>query len=440
MTAIQRIMQLAGLLLALSLRSPASLGDDKLDYVLAPLQTEFHRSEISSTASAILIWNAKAAESIRGDDLLETCRTYLEADLRRLSLKTGDVLLIRIQYSGGIKLEKDVMDRLKDQLERLAIQCGYLEPKISETWTSSEWMSGVGSLGTGLLDDSGEENLFLTKELVAVPLRTRISRLHAVMADVSIKLRQPFDAHNLTLSDQTKNAIRNAVQTMKLSSTRKLHFQISSTKAGAESVDVLFSNRQPPAIPDDTPKGIKELLLKQREGFKKSPALELAQELGFQEIGYSHSSNGGAPELLLDNLAPNFELRSLDGSLVKWAEWRRGRPALITFWGVACGPCRLEAPHLSRLHDKYGDQIAIIGINAYDETDEVVSAFVTKEKLNHQIVVGGNAVARSSYHVAAFPTTFWINHRGEIVRYVVGFENGDQLEEELVAFLADKNP
>ncbi len=321
-----------------------------------------------------------------------------------------------------------------------SIKCGYLEPKVSEEWTSRDWMSSAGSLGTGLMDDSGEENLVITKELVAVPLQTRISKLHAGMADVCIKLRRPFDAHNLNLSDRTENAIRNAMQSMELSSRSKLHFQLSSTKAGAESVDELFSNRQPPAIPDDAPQVIKELLLKERESFKKSPALELAQELGFQEIGYTHSSNGGAPELLLDNQAPDFELKSLNGSLVKWAEWRNGRPALITFWGVACGPCRLEAPHLSRLHDKYGDQIAIIGINAYPETDEEVSAYVTDEKLNHQIVVGGNNVARTSYHVAAYPTTFWINHRGEVVRYVIGFESGEQLEAELVDFLADNRP
>ncbi len=440
MKAIQRIMQIAGLLLGLSLRLPGSLGDDELGYVLAPLQTEFHRSEISSSASAILIWNANSAAAIRGDDLLETCRTQLDADLNELSQKTGTVLLIRIQYSLGTQLEKDVIVRLKDQLKELANKCGYLELKFSEEWTSSDWMSSIGALGTGLLDDSEEENLYVSKELVAVPVRTRISKLHAGMADVRIKLRQPFDAYNLNLSEQTKNAIRKAVQSMELSSRSKLHFQLDSTSAGAGVVDELFSNRQPPAIPEDAPKVIKELLLKQRENFKKSPALELAQELGFQDISYSHSSNGGAPELLLQKQAPDFELKSLDGNLVKWEEWRKGRPALITFWGVACGPCRLEAPHLSRLHHKYGGQIAIIGINAYPETDEEVSAYVAKEKLGHQIVVGGNSVARSSYGVAAYPTTFWVNQLGEVVRYVVGFESGEQLEAELVDFLAGEKP
>ncbi len=224
---------------------------------------------------------------------------------------------------------------------------------------------------------------------------------------------------------------------MELSSVRKLHFSVSSTKAGAECIDKLFSNRQPPAIPDDAPPVIKELLLKEREGFKKSPALQLAEELGFQEVSCSHSSNGGAPELLLAKQAPEFELKSLDGSLVKWSEWRSGRPALITFWGVACGPCRLEAPHLSRLHEKYGDKVAIIGINAYDETDETILDYVTKEKLKHQIVVGGSQVASSAYKVAAYPTTFWINRGGEVVRYEIGFENGEQLEAELIAFLAN---
>lgn len=113
------------LCVTISLLSTASKGDDKLGYVLAPLRTEFHRSEISSKASAVLIVNANAIETNQDDDLLATLRISLEDDLRTLSGRTGDLLLIRIQYSGGKELEKDAIVRLKEQLKELSIECGY---------------------------------------------------------------------------------------------------------------------------------------------------------------------------------------------------------------------------------------------------------------------------------------------------------------------------
>lgn len=435
MVTIQRMTSLSVLLLALSWLPMSLQGEDKLGYVLAPLRTEFHRTEISSKASALLVVNANAVKAENDSDLFATRHTQLASDLRKLSAKANGLLLIRLQSSGAGRASKDVIDRLKEQLKELATRSGFQETQITEEWTSEPWESGSASLGTGLMDDPGEENLIMNKALIAAPLRTRISKLKGGMGDMYIKLRSPIDARNLQLSDETKEMIRIAVRSMEPSPRRKLHFYVSSTRAGAEAVDKLFSNRQPPAIPEDAPAVIKELLLQESKSLKKSPALQLAQDLGFQEIGCTHSSSGGAPELLVGKRAPDFELTDFDGSVVKWPEWRRGRPALITFWGVACGPCRLEAPHLSRLHEKFGADIAIMAVNAYDETNEAIREYVTKEKLKHQVVVGGGTLAKSTYNVGAYPTTFWINRDGEVVRYVVGFESGEQLEKELVEFL-----
>lgn len=44
----------------------------------------------------------------------------------------------------------------------------------------------------------------------------------------------------------------------------------------------------------------------------------------------------------------------------------RGTPVLVNIWGSWCGPCREEAPHLARLHDKYGDRVQFLGIDILD--------------------------------------------------------------------------
>jgi len=36
---------------------------------------------------------------------------------------------------------------------------------------------------------------------------------------------------------------------------------------------------------------------------------------------------------------------------------------VIEFWATWCAPCLESIPHLSQLQDRYGDRIAIVGIN-----------------------------------------------------------------------------
>ncbi len=184
--------------------------------------------------------------------------------------------------------------------------------------------------------------MIVNKTLVAAPMRTRISKLRIGSGDVFIKLRRPFDALNLELSENTQEVIRHAVQSMRLNSTQKIVFHVSSTKAGAQKVEELFSNRQPPKIPDDAPPIVKQLLQAEIEKFKFAPALQLARELGFKEVVCRHSPNSGAPELLLQHEAPAFELSGLDGKTIQWPEWRGDRPALITFWVLRVAPAVLK--------------------------------------------------------------------------------------------------
>jgi thiol-disulfide isomerase/thioredoxin len=125
--------------------------------------------------------------------------------------------------------------------------------------------------------------------------------------------------------------------------------------------------------------------------------------------------------------APNFQLLDLSGETVDLNAFRNGRPALVTFWGVACGPCCREAPHLTELHKQHPDDLAILAVNAYDESQEVVSKFVKKEGLTHPIVLQGGKVAKDLYHVAAYPTTFWIGSDGVVVDYELDFDSAAAL-------------
>ena len=63
-----------------------------------------------------------------------------------------------------------------------------------------------------------------------------------------------------------------------------------------------------------------------------------------------------SPEDLLGKRAPDFTLDALAGGQLHLHEMIRGRVAVISFWGVACGSCCDEAPHLTALYNRYRDK------------------------------------------------------------------------------------
>ena len=54
-----------------------------------------------------------------------------------------------------------------------------------------------------------------------------------------------------------------------------------------------------------------------------------------------------------------------------------------------------------------------------------MESFVQREKLKQPILLMGRSVAQEKYAVSAFPTSFWINHEGKVVRKEVGFSESD---------------
>lgn len=85
------------------------------------------------------------------------------------------------------------------------------------------------------------------------------------------------------------------------------------------------------------------------------------------------------------------------------------KPVLVDFWATWCGPCRMIAPLISQLAEKYGDKIKICKAN-----------------------VDENAELATSYGVSSIPTLL-IFKNGEVVAQRIGSASLPVLE----AFVAD---
>lgn len=146
--------------------------------------------------------------------------------------------------------------------------------------------------------------------------------------------------------------------------------------------------------------------------------------------------------LRLGEQVPDFTLEGLDGKPVAFREATKGKVAILSFWGVGCGPCRQEAPHLTRFAEKFASRgLAVIAVNGYDETRDQVADFAKEAELRHTILLMGGKVASELFGVEAYPTLFWVRHDGKIVGREVGFDPAlvPALEQRIEGLLADRD-
>jgi thiol-disulfide isomerase/thioredoxin len=121
---------------------------------------------------------------------------------------------------------------------------------------------------------------------------------------------------------------------------------------------------------------------------------------------------GGALEI-----APDFELASLDGSKFRLSE-SAGKVRLLDFWATWCAPCREEIPMLNDLHDTYGAAgLEIVAIS--DEDSEVIRDFVESAGVRYRNLVGTVELAEQ-YQVLGLPTAYLIDGEGRIVEAFLG--------------------
>ena len=129
--------------------------------------------------------------------------------------------------------------------------------------------------------------------------------------------------------------------------------------------------------------------------------------------------------------APDWELRNLEGRLVKFSDFR-GKVVILDFWATWCIPCRVEIPHFVELQKQYRDKgLAVIGVSLDEQGPEVVRKFVKQFGVNYPVVTGNEKIAEAYGGIEGIPTTFVIDRHGRIVRGHVGYNDKAVFEKEI---------
>ena len=92
------------------------------------------------------------------------------------------------------------------------------------------------------------------------------------------------------------------------------------------------------------------------------------------------------------------------------------KPAVINFWFPSCPPCINEMPDINSVYLEYKDVIDVIGVQliGIDSVDNG-KKFVKKNKFSYAIGPDSQGIISINYDVTLFPTTLFINQKGQIV-------------------------
>src|SRR5712671_233704 len=138
--------------------------------------------------------------------------------------------------------------------------------------------------------------------------------------------------------------------------------------------------------------------------------------------------------------SPVFAMKSFSGSAVNSTQYA-GQPYMVYFWFTNCPPCVQSSPLLVELNAKYAAQgFRIVGANAdhaldLPYTDAERAEFLKKQRITFteghltpqmQMDFGG---------VSVFPTMFFVNRKGTIVKQMVSFHDKATIEAAIQAAL-----
>ncbi|MDF1603601.1 TlpA disulfide reductase family protein [Nocardioides sp. YIM 152315] len=107
---------------------------------------------------------------------------------------------------------------------------------------------------------------------------------------------------------------------------------------------------------------------------------ELKAEAGIEDCAPGTAEEGGLPAITLPCLGggPDVDLATLDG------------PMIVNLWQSFCDPCRREMPALQQFHERYGDRVAVLGIDSADLQPLAALEFAQKTGVTYPLLADPN--------------------------------------------------
>ena len=136
------------------------------------------------------------------------------------------------------------------------------------------------------------------------------------------------------------------------------------------------------------------------------------------------------PRVARDQLAPDFNVTTLDGQQVSLAE-NAGKIVVIDFWATWCPPCRDSVPEIKELVKKYpSDKLVVLSASA-DRDEQSWREFVTKKEMSWPQYWDKDGKLAELLGVEAYPTYIVIDRDGFISKRLVGMNPRESIAHKL---------
>lgn len=138
----------------------------------------------------------------------------------------------------------------------------------------------------------------------------------------------------------------------------------------------------------------------------------------------SADDQGGQPKDtaqagMIGKAAADFELKKLDGSLLKLSDLK-GRIVVLDFWATWCGPCVASLPKITEIGQQYkGADVDVIAINIEQSSAEI-KALLDRLAISPLVVMDTDGAVARAYQAEAIPQTVIIDRNGKVTHVFVG--------------------
>ncbi|MUK88386.1 redoxin domain-containing protein [Ornithinibacillus sp. L9] len=129
------------------------------------------------------------------------------------------------------------------------------------------------------------------------------------------------------------------------------------------------------------------------------------------------------------NIAPDFELTTLEGETVKLSDFR-GEPVMINFWASWCGPCRSEMPDMQKFYQEKDITILAVNLTDTELRKKDVTTFVEEYDLSFPILMDEKSEVSDLYRIQPIPTSFLIDADGRVHNVAFGALSYEQMIQE----------
>lgn len=159
--------------------------------------------------------------------------------------------------------------------------------------------------------------------------------------------------------------------------------------------------------------------------------------------GFHMARRSGSPSASVNfkgSMAPDFELKTLEGKTVHLSDFR-GKAVLLNFWATWCEPCKIEMPWFVELQKQYGPQgFQVLGVAMDDASEQDIAKFAKDMGVNYPILIGKEQVGDAYGGIPFLPFTFFIDRSGKVTDKIPGLKSRSDIEDDVKKALGSGQP